>query len=799
MDKTCFQLDLHPVSAPQAVVQADCWRITVLTPALLRLEYDPSGTFEDRATQTVWNRAFPVPEFHISRRDGVLELFTEFLHLTYDGKPFSPNNLQIQTNGGLGLWENTWRFGDKLHDLGGTARTLDRADGAIPLESGLISRFGFSVLDDSHSMVLQQDSENPFGMWVQPRPDGIEDLYFFGYGYRYQECLRDFYHLCGKTPLLPRWALGNWWSRYHKYSAQEYQDLMERFSREGVPFSVAVLDMDWHLVDVDPKYGSGWTGYTWNRDLFPDPPAFLDWLHAHGLRVTLNVHPADGVRAFEKAYPQVAEAMGIDPASGEPVPFDVTNPTFLEAYFEKLHHPLEAEGVDFWWVDWQQGTYSKVPGLDPLWMLNHCHYLDSARRGRRPMTFSRYAGPGSHRYPVGFSGDTIVTWESLRFQPYFTVTASNIGYGWWSHDIGGHMLGYRDDELATRWVQFGVFSPINRLHSSSSPFNSKEPWNFPPEPCAVMKQFLRLRHRLVPYLYTMGRLFTREGQPLMRPMYWLSPQTGAAYSFPNEYAFGTELVCAPITEKCDPVVQMARADAWLPEGVWVDAFTGRIYSGGRRLSFWRPLSQMPVLARGGGIIPLQADQTISNDVQNPQALEVFVFPGSDGSFTLWEDIGDTPTDLYENWASTHMAYCDGKSFTIDAPAGNLSVLPPKRCWCIVLRGVREAPVQVAADGKPLSVRTAYDPETHTLRVALPELPTTAQVVATFPQGLSAVGNDVCREVFRLLNRAQMEYRKKQEILSIVETQPQDAISSLMTLDLEASLLSALCEILQAQV
>ena len=142
--------------------------------------------------------------------------------------------------------------------------------------------------------------------------------------------------------------MGNWWSRYHKYSAQEYQDLMERFSREGVPFSVAVLDMDWHLVDVDPKYGSGWTGYTWNRDLFPDPPAFLEWLHAHGLRVTLNVHPADGVRAFEKAYPQVAEAMGIDPASGEPVSFDVTDPKFLEAYFDKLHHPLEEEGVDFW-------------------------------------------------------------------------------------------------------------------------------------------------------------------------------------------------------------------------------------------------------------------------------------------------------------------------------------------------------------------------------------------------------------------------------------------------------------------
>lgn len=94
------------------------------------------------------------------------------------------------------------------------------------------------------------------------------------------------------------------------------------------------------------------------------------------------------------------------------------------------------------------------------------------------MTFSRYAGPGSHRYPIGFSGDTHITWESLDFQPYFTTTATNIGYGWWSHDIGGHMLGYKDDELTARWTQYGIFSPIMRLHSSCSEFNGKEPWRF---------------------------------------------------------------------------------------------------------------------------------------------------------------------------------------------------------------------------------------------------------------------------------------------------------------------------------
>ena len=151
-----------------------------------------------------------------------------------------------------------------------------------------------------------------------------------------------------------------------------------------------------------------------------------------------------------------------------------------------LHRGLEDDGVDFWWLDWQSGPHSRVAGIDPLWMLNHFHFLDSARDGRRPLTFSRYAGPGSHRYPVGFSGDTVISWASLAFQPYFTATASNIGYGWWSHDIGGHMFGGKDDELATRWLQLGVFSPILRLHSSANEFTTKEPWTYAPEARAVM-------------------------------------------------------------------------------------------------------------------------------------------------------------------------------------------------------------------------------------------------------------------------------------------------------------------------
>ena len=154
---------------------------------------------------------------------------------------------------------------------------------------------------------------------------------------------------------------------------------------------------------------------------------------------------------------------------------------------------------------------------------------------------------GSHRYPVGFSGDTIVTWESLDFQPYFTLTASNIGYGWWSHDIGGHMMGYKDDEMTARWVQLGVFSPIMRLHSSSSEFNGKEPWRYKKETEEVMGNMLRERHRMIPYLYTMNYRNYKDNMPVISPMYYEWPEKEEAYQMKNQYYFGSSLMVAPIT------------------------------------------------------------------------------------------------------------------------------------------------------------------------------------------------------------------------------------------------------------
>lgn len=804
-----YKIKHNPLCNPQAAVVGECYRITVLTPALVRMEYDAKGKFEDRATQSVLNRDFPVPDFRVVDTTEELSIYTSELELHYNKKPFAANGLMIKVSGGRAS-ERTWHYGEEPRDLRGTARTLDEADGEIPLEHGVISRNGFSVIDDSHSMALSDDG------WVTPRETGMEDLYFFGYGYRYLDCLKDFYYLCGKTPLLPRYAFGNWWSRYHRYTEQEYVELVERFEEEKLPFSVAVVDMDWHIVDdVDPKYGSGWTGYTWNKKFFPDPKRFMDWLHDHGMKITLNVHPADGVRAFEKPYERVANAMGIDPKSELPVQFDPTDPHFMEVYLKDLHHPLEEEGVDFWWLDWQQGTVTKVPGLDPLWMLNHYHFLDSSWKGTRPMTFSRYAGVGSHRYPVGFSGDTVITWESLKFQPYFTNTASNVGYGWWSHDIGGHMLGFRDDELMARWVQYGVFSPINRLHSTDNPFNGKEPWKFDKITQSVMEEYLRLRHGLVPYLYTMNRRASREDLPLIWPMYYAEPEREETYQVPNEYYFGTELIVSPITEQQDKDARSAKAKTWLPDGLWADFFTGLVYRGGRMLNLWRGVEDMPVLMKAGAIVPMKDMRNFDNSVDNPEHMEVRIFPAEDGNFTLWEDAGDTPTDEDENWAATQLTFTGGTKdqFIIGNAMGNLSVIPEKRSWKLVFTGVENVNTATAPNGKDkaedtkikvtagqevLDVQTSYDKASSSLIVEIPMTDVNVEIAVTFTDGLEIAKNQMADRAYKLLEKAQIGYNKKADVLAVIEEQGGSAVATLATMELNEAIFGELCEILTAR-
>ncbi|MGI5125721.1 TIM-barrel domain-containing protein [Pseudonocardia sp. CA-107938] len=782
--------DTRPAAPAASVLAGDHWRITVLLDGLLRLEWSPDGGFEDRASTFAVHRDLPTPEFEVNRSDSRLEIVTERLHLTWDLQPFSAAGLTVQVRGRVTDHRSTWRWGTTPETLGGTGRTLDGADGAIPLEPGVVSRDGIAVVDDSASFLFTEDG------WIGTRVQDRADVYVFAYGHDYPAAIRALYAVSGAQPVLPRWALGNWWSRYHAYSADEYLELMDRFAAEGVPFSVGVLDMDWHRVaSVPERYGTGWTGYTWEPTLFPDPEGFLRELHRRGLRVTLNVHPHEGVQPFEDAYPDMCKAMGVDPAADLGVPFDIADEGFAEAYFDVLHHPLEAQGVDFWWVDWQQGHLSSVPGVDPLWMLNHLHFLDSGRDGRRGLTFSRFAGPGSHRYPVGFSGDTFITWDSLRFQPEFTATAANIGYGWWSHDVGGHVFGERDDRLTTRWMQLGVFSPINRLHSSSNPFLQKEPWAYPRQARDVIGEALRFRHRLVPYLHSMNHR-AAHGDPLVRPMYHDHPELPVAYDVPRQFLFGDSLLVAPITDPDDPVTLMGATRAWLPEGTWGDIATGVVYrarSGGEQLTLHRDERSIPALLRAGAVLPLTRSADTRTDT-NPDALELLLLPGADGHRELVEDDGTGTTVRDIPTSRTALTWDDAADVLTIGPASNPAVVPARRSWTVTFLGLSALDsVSVVGGGSGAVIeRTGLG-----WQVTVEDVPSDAELRLTVRATRRSATADRTRRLHAVLSTAQWDHELKWRAWGALESSADEVgkLAELQAIGVPPGLLSALSEIL----
>ena len=731
-----FSDEMNGKTADSQVFIKGNMRISILTSRLIRIETQPDLKFCDLSTQAVLNRNFDTPEFTVTDNSNGFTIKTADVSFV-----FSAEGELIQA-----VMKNMTDSDFKKGNLGGTRRTLDMTKGKVKIEDGILSRNGAAIIDDSDTLVFCEDGTVAPRNEFLNRLNGGTDRYVFAYGHDYRAALRDFYKLTGKTPLIPRFAFGNWWSRYKAYTQKEYLDLMNRFTSSEIPVTVATIDMDWHWVDIKKQFGkeidefikknrkvdgvknnimaafqsSGWTGYSWNTELFPDYKGFLRTLQDSNFKVTVNLHPCDGVRFFEDMYKEFAEFMGIDPESKKTIEFDISDKKFTEGYFRFLHNKYEEEGVDFWWIDWQQGVKSPVKGLDPLWWLNHYHSLDIARDGKRPLILSRYAGIGSHRYPLGFSGDTLVVWPALDFQPYFTINASNIGYSWWSHDIGGHQMGKRDDDLYIRWLQFGVFSPVNRLHSTSNEFLGKEPWKFSKDTEQNATRWLRFRHKLIPYIYTMNMLTHRDGKPLMEPMYYEYPENDEAYNVPNQYLFGTELIVSPITQKLSRKTLTSSADVWLPEGRYTDIFTGRIYQGGKKLKMFRDLSSIPVLAKEGSIIPLAADDR-TNNWKNPEDMEILIYRGN-GSFNLYEDDGETMAYKNGAFAETLFDITEENGdivFTINPAEGDMSVIPGKRRYTLLFKDIADSEkIFVTVNGKRVPFETSVEDGTIVIKAEI---------------------------------------------------------------------------------
>lgn len=720
-----------PVADPRAIVVAGHARFTVLTPQMVRLEWAADGKFEDRPSFVFLQRRLPVPEFTQAKLpDGGIQIKTSSLELRYspkdDGK-FTAENLQI--NFPLESKTVSWHPGlADTGNLGGTTRTLDGALGAKthePIGPGLVSRDGWTLVDDSERPLFDSDDfsfttgEKSEWPWVIERSAGDrQDWYFFGYGHDYKQALGDFTKVAGRIPLPPRFAFGAWWSRYWAYSDQELNELVNGFHENDVPLDVFVIDMDWHLAfngehkQDQSGHTLGWSGYTWNKLLFPDPDAFLSELHQDGLKVTLNLHPASGVQPFEEAYPAMARAMGQDPAAQKYVPFDITNKKFARNYFDILHHPLEQQGIDFWWLDWQQEASTPMPGVNPTWWLNYTHFTDQAREGKRPLLFHRWGGLGNHRYQIGFSGDTISVWESLAFQPGFTAQAANVGYAYWSHDIGGHMPGAVDAELYTRWLQFGAFSPILRTHTTKNPDSERRIWAYPEPYSGIMRDIFHLRYAMQPYVYTEARHTYDTGVAFLRPLYYDWPDAEESYNNKEEYIFGKDMIVAPVTQPVDAIKQTATQTLWLPPGGWFEWPTGKHLTGPATITHNFSISQIPVYLRDGAIVPMQPPMRYTGEKPvDPLILTVFPLNETkDSSYTVYEDGSDGrkyETGEFTNTAVRAEETNGDFAVHIDAAKGSYPGMLKDRAFELRLPG-DWPPESITVNGKPVQYTRKRD-------------------------------------------------------------------------------------------
>lgn len=754
-----------PVADPAAVVVSGNARFTVLTPRMLRLEWAEDGRFEDRASLVFLTRRLPVPAYATRTVEGWLEIDTGELLLRYregSGR-FAAENLEVRSRGaaaatgadGGGEIVFRWRPGaPDTANLRGTRRTLDGARGAVELEPGLLSKDGWVLVDDTERPLFD-DSEWP---WVVQRPAGErQDWYFFGYGRDYPDAIRDFTKVAGRVPMPPRFALGYWWSRYWAYTDREFMDLVRQFDTFDVPIDVLVIDMDWHET-FEMRWRSdrrrdqagqrlGWTGYTWNETYFPDPEAFLAWTEERNLKTPLNLHPASGIQPHEVQYPAMARAMGIDPATQEYVPFRIEDKRFARSYFDIVIDPLEAQGVDFWWLDWQQWHETSIPGLTPTWWLNYVFFTEMEReREARPIIYHRWGGLGNHRYQIGFSGDAYSTWEALAFQPYFTATAANVLYGWWSHDIGGHVRGEVSPELYTRWVQFGIFSPILRTHTTKNPAAERRIWAYPPEHFQVMRDAFRLRYALVPYVYTEARKTFESGLALVRPMYYAHPWDEEAYEFTGQYLFGDDMLVSPVVDSMAPDTLLAAREVWLPEGEWYEWFTGTRLSGPAVVRRAFALDEIPVWVRAGAILPM-APPMERTDARALDPLVLTIFPGDSGSTRVYEDPGNSLDYATAEHAWTPVRQARGADavvrIVVGAVEGGYAGMPSERGYELRFPGTWP-PEEVRWRGRSLPYGGAdtvsgawtYDGQRLTTVVRLPPTPVAegAMVDVRFPPG-----------------------------------------------------------------
>ena len=726
-----FKIDYQNAkSKKEAIFVGQKYRITVLSERLVRLEYNKDGIFFDDLTEQVMNRNFPVPEFKVVEDARYLEITTKYFMLKYQKeKPFESLNIEIM----LLNTDKSWHIKNKEvrnFKTSGLGIELSKPD----YQKGLYSVDGFVSLDDSQSMIVGEDG------FLTPNTIPRTDLYVFMYRRDFGFCLKDYFFLTGYPPLIPRYALGIWWNKNEIYNFNDIVSLVTNFNRYHIPVSIILLGEFWHLKDAKDleKYK---TGYTFNRNLFSDPAYLSKYLHERGIRLGLTIDPKEGIMPHEDHYEEIARNLGLSDKST--IPFNVFDKSIVMNYFHSLIKPLEDKGVDFFFID-----YSNQKDLSTLRALTRYHFEDFKKTPeKRGLVLAKNGLVAAHKYPVMYSGKTLVSWETLNVLPYFNSMGSNKGLSWWSHDIGGYEFGMEEALLYIRYIELACFSPIFRLSSKRGKYYKREPWKWDVKTQNIVATYCELRHRLIPYLYTEGYKYHQTGLPLIEPLYYTNPAIYDEPEYKNEYYFGTELLVSPITTKKDLVMNRTVARIYLPAGIWYDFKTGKKFPGDKHYVTFFKDEDYPVFAKAGSIIPLANLEENRNITNAPKSMEIHIFPGKSNIYTLYEDDGITSLHQQGYYIKTAIDYNylqNNFTVIIRPLEGKSGINPDYLDYKIRFRNTRKADEVIVYLDKNVYSSTSYVEDADFI-VEVKNVKTTSQL------SINCKGKDIEIDAVRLIN------------------------------------------------
>ncbi len=726
------------VASDQVTFQGEHYRITVLTERLVRLEYSLDGHFSDAPTTLVKNRVFASPTFKVEQDERYLVITTNYFVLQYlKNKPFlgpkfAPDSY-LKVN--LQNTDKTWYYGQvEARNFKGGAVSLDNYKGSVKLDNGLYSTDGFVLLDDSFNFEIEGS-----GFLVKPNPNKV-DLYLFMYKRDFALCLKDYFMLTGYPELIPRYALGIWWNREKIYNFNDAKALVKVFNRNRVPFSVLLLSEFWHIKD-STNYNLYKTGFSFNRDLFPDPKEFIKYMHDRGVKVGLNIDPSEGIRKEEDRYINFAQELNV--GDGVTIPFNVLDKTFMIAYVHHLIDPMLDMGVDVYWLDYKKD-------LSTIQALSYYYNQDFKKiKNFRPLVLTRSPLVAPHNAGILYSGETIVSWQTLKYLPFYNGLAANKGVSWWSHDVGGYKDGIEDSELYARYVQFSAFSPIFRFSAKRGIYYKREPWAWDVKTFNIAREYCWLRQRLIPYLYTAAYEYSKTGRPLVQPIYYTYPEIYDELDYRNEYYFGKELFVAPITKPKEPTMNRSIERIFLPKGTWYDFKTGKKFVGNKRYVVFYKEEEYPVFAKAGGIIPLANLDKNINDTTPSESMEIHVFPGESNIFKLYED--DGVTKLYQNgfYIVTAIDYNylqNNYTLIIHPVEGKTEIIPRFRDYKVRFRNTRTADsVDIYINGDKANIPYECYEEENDFVVDVKHVDTTKQLT------INCKGKDIEINAVRIIN------------------------------------------------